>query len=201
MVMSGAAGTSSDASEQRKGPQVMYIAPPMAVGSWPAAELTRWNMKVTPSFATADCMAFQATFENGVFTPSLRATAPAPSTNIADTCAPCDEFTIIIEFTEAMAFSGSVPLSGQKAWPLHALSAPASGGVMLTTNGRGATSLVPATGSLQSPTTGEVGVPAAARTLMYIVVSAAAVTRWVRAVVISAVAMSRPSALAATRTW
>ena len=154
----------------------------------------------TPSSATSLCSADQTAWANGVFSPSSRRNADALPTNLADTSAGWETVTISFGFTVAVAVAGSVPSSGQKAWPLQALSAAASGGIMLTVRKVGAAALIPSTASLQSPVAGE-GVRTAARTWMYLVVSGSAGTRCVVFDVGVIGASARPSSESATRTW
>ena len=158
-------------------------------------------MKTAPSRTTDICVADHETCVNGVRSePADTTTEPAPSMNIGVTRAECEELTIILVFTVAIAVFASVPLSGQNAWPRHARSASASGGLMLTVSGLGATSLVAITAALQSPAV-RAGRLTSARTRMYIVVSGSTATRCEVAVIVCSSAISKPSSESATCTW
>ena len=198
-MICGAAGVSSAASEQRNGPQVMYITSPVGIGSCPAPVETRSNLKDTPSPATMVCIAFQVRSVNGVWSSPASTTTPeASSTNIGVTRAETEEDTIMFRFACAIAFVASDWLSGQNTWPPQARSASASGGLMLTMSGIGATSLIPITAALQSLTVGDSRSPPVARTRMYISMSGSASARCIVSMVNWTSAVSRPAIVAAT---
>ena len=200
-VSSGAAGGEAAAAEQRKGPQVMYTVSAADAAPCAAPRTRRSNRKVAPSRATVLCRAVQVTRPNGVCSAPAGSESPeAPSTNSGVTRTGWEEDTSIREFGDAIAFFESVSESGQNAWPLQSGSTRAPGGVMLTTNGLRATSLIPAAAALQSLATGDSSVPATARTRRNISVSGSAATRWVVVSMRSAVAAARPASVAATCT-